>query len=260
MISDAETEAGYVLRDLEIKNIPVDVFAIASQEKIVLCPTAGGHDFCGRLEYSPEFRRFLLYYPDIADAKSNARVRFSVGHELGHYYLEKHRSRLLSEHVGHNSVSGFICEKEIEQEADLFASGLLIPETVLKQRMQPRQFLTLDQILRLAADCLTSRESAAIRYIRYATEICAVIVSQNGKVLYSTSSDDAERIRFFVKRGTAVPPNSAALIAQQQAGIAEGELPGNAWCSWSRLSAVSEESIALGYSNLILTIVAKSST
>ncbi len=258
MITDQERVAASALDVHGMKSLPVDVLKIARSERIELCPTKARSDFSGRLEYVRELKRFLLFYPDIPNAASNPRIRFSIGHELGHYFLQRHHERLVSGGESHNSQSGFICDKEMEQEADCFASGLLIPEQALKQRLVPRGFLTLDQIVKLASDCQSSRESSAIRYVRYATEICVAVVSRNGTVLYGVSSDDAERVRLFVKRSSQVPPSSSAVRAATQSDIVQGELPGSAWCSWSPIKTLTEESVALGYNNLVLTLLAYS--
>jgi hypothetical protein len=255
MITDAERQAGLTLDLLGYKSEPIDVFAIARRENIHLCPTKPAADFCGRIEYHEDLQRFLLFYPDLPDALTNPRVRFSVGHELGHYYIEEHRERLINGQF-HSSESGFTCAKQMEQEADNFSSGLLLPERTLKARLQQRNFLTLTGILQLARDCCSSRESAAIRYVRYAEEKCVAVVSRGSQVLYAVSSDDAERIRLLIKRGSLVPENSTAARAVATKDIVEGEITGNAWCSWTRVECLYEESVSLGYSGTVLTLLA----
>jgi hypothetical protein len=257
MITPEEILAGRVLTDLEIRKTPIDVFAIARKEKIKLCPTQCASDFCGRLEYLPELGRFLLFYPDHPDAESNPRIRFSIGHELGHYYIEEHRERLMRGEF-HSSESGFICEKELEMQADSFASGLLLPERTLTSFLQSknREFLTLREVLNLAEQCGTSRECAAIRYAKFAEEKCIVVVSRGGSVVYAISSDDAERIRLLIKRGSQVPTQSSARRATSS--ITENEIEGNAWVPWTKVHTLSEESIALGYGGLVLTLLAYS--
>lgn len=257
MITPEERLAGQILSDLGFRRTPIDVFEIARKEKIKLCPTQGASDFCGRLEYLPELGRFLLFYPDQPEAERNPRIRFSIGHELGHYYIEEHRERLMRGEF-HSSESGFICEKELEMQADSFASGLLLPERTLTNFLQSkgRDFLTLREVLKLAEQCATSRECAAIRYAKFAEEKCIVVVSRAGSVVYAISSDDAERIRLLIKRGSQVPPQSSARRATSS--ITENEIEGSAWVPWTKVHTLSEESIALGYGGLVLTLLAYS--
>ena len=259
MITPEERLAGQVLTDLGLRKTPIDVFEVARREKIKLCPTRSGSDFCGRLEYLPELGRFFLFYPDHPEAETNPRIRFSVGHELGHYYIDEHRERLMRGEF-HSSEAGFICEKELEMQADSFASGILLPERTLSSFMQSkrREFLTLKEVFKLAEQCATSRECAAIRYAKYAEEKCIVVVSRAGSVLYAISSDDAERIALRVKRGGQVPDQSAALRATSS--ITENEIDGTAWVPWTKVRKLSEESVALGYGGLVLTLLAYAST
>ncbi|HWB01923.1 MAG TPA: ImmA/IrrE family metallo-endopeptidase [Verrucomicrobiales bacterium] len=257
MITDEERLASQILEDFEIKRTPVNVFEIARREKIKLCPTSAGLDFCGRLEFAHDLGRFLLFHPDTSDAEENPRIRFSVGHELGHYYIETHREHLIGGGNAHSSSAGFICDKKMELQADAFAAGLLIPERTLKSRMAMRRdgFLTLKELLRLAEECKASRESAAIRYVKYTEEKCIAVVSREETVLYAASSDDAERIKLLVKRGATVPSHSAAMRTQR-GEIVENEIDGAEWVPWTRVRKLSEESISLGYGGLALTLLA----
>ncbi len=256
MITPEERHASEILDALEMRRTPIDVFEIARRENIKLCPTKSGSDFCGRLEFVPSLERFLLYYPDLPDAENNPRVRFSVGHELGHFYIESHRERLMAGQ-SHSSSTGFVCDKQMEMQADAFSAGMIIPERTLKNKMSLRKdgILTLKELLRLAEECRASRESAAIRYSKYAEENCIVVVSREQKVLYASPSDEAVHTKFLLKRGAQIPSNSAALRAGI-GEISENEIDASAWVPWARVQRLSEESIALGYGGLTLTLLA----
>ena len=193
MLSPIEKHAIEVLDALAIKTLPVDVFQIARREKIQLCPIKADDKFLGRIEFHPEVNRFLLFYPENRFLQ-NGRLRFSLGHELAHYYLPEHHAHLRAGHF-HNSKPGFICEKGMEREADEFSAALLLPGSEMKARLRKHNFLTLTQVLKLAEDAKTSRECAAIRYSKFTEETCVVVVAQEGKVLYSITSDEAGRRR-----------------------------------------------------------------
>jgi uncharacterized protein DUF955 len=259
MLSDAELVAERVLAALEIKRVPVDVFDIANRERIELCPTTGDEDFFGRLEFHPSVNRFLLFYP-ASYPHDNGRLRYSIAHELGHYYLSHHQESLRKGNA-HSSEPGFICQKELEREADEFAAGLLIPKPELDRRLSTRSFMTLREITALATDCQSSVESAAIRYAKFTTDRCVVVVSRFGKIHYSVASDEGRRFWRSPAFGTPVPPGSlsAAPPLQIQDGK-EGDI-----LAWSPSSffrgEVWEEAMRMGYGTTVtlLALQAKSS-
>jgi Zn-dependent peptidase ImmA (M78 family) len=69
------------------------------------------------------------------DIPSEGFQRFSVSHELGHYFLEGHIDQLLQTGV-HVSRAGFVTADPYELEADHFAVGLLMPETPFGKEME----------------------------------------------------------------------------------------------------------------------------
>jgi len=184
---------------------PVDVFGIAQAEGIELASGEFGDEFSGRIEYHADLGKFILFHPEPAQSQYPARVRFSVAHELGHYYLEHHRELLLAG-AAHNSSADFICDETLEREADEFAASLLIPHFALKSKLAGRSFMTLAEVLKMADEWQTSATSAALRYAKFAREACIVILSERGKVLYWVASEEAAALGFrFVARDRRVP-------------------------------------------------------
>jgi Zn-dependent peptidase ImmA (M78 family) len=59
--------------------------------------------------------------------------RFSVGHELGHYFLDGHIDHILPKDGIHVSHAGFVSADTFELEADHFSAGLLMPSTPFKK-------------------------------------------------------------------------------------------------------------------------------
>ena len=99
---------------------------IAAAKGIVLIE--GDYDGCfdGLLEHRGG--RFFIYR-DISRATTSARSRFTLAHELGHFYIDEHRIALKSGRVpSHRSLhEGRSKENPTEREADHFASSLLMP-------------------------------------------------------------------------------------------------------------------------------------
>lgn len=234
---------------------PVDVVQIAKSEGILLAPSSEyGADFLGRIEYHPEKQKFILFYPTREDGELSARNRFSVAHELGHYYIEAHREALLRGSV-HNSTSGFICNESFEREADEFAAALMIPQKFMDAKLARYDFMELKTILALAKTCGTSSQCAAIRYATFTGEACSVIVSQNGRVLYSVPSDEARALGFSYVRG--IPQKAAvpdARNAPKEIKTKHGY--SSAWFGErSNDPRCFEESWGLGYNDLVLTVL-----
>ncbi len=88
------------------------------------------------MEYHRSRNRFLLLYNTKYDAyllpgQHHPRTRFSIAHELGHYFLEPHRAYLRRTGKSHPSKGEFLSDRTIEMEADAFAAGLLMPSALL---------------------------------------------------------------------------------------------------------------------------------
>jgi hypothetical protein len=237
---------------------PVDVLHIAQEEGIILAPGNYGEEFDGRIEFHPRKNKFILFYPGNNKNRSNTRIRFSVTHELGHYYISEHR-KLLTQGRSHYSKSGFVCDNELEHEADFFAAALLIPKKTLKEFCARKKFYTLNELMELANTWQASLTSAAIRYAQWTSECCAIVLSQNGKVLFYLPSDDAE-CRWFKWLGRKnVAPRSATLEAGKNQGSAkvfEQKSHTEMWFSDRRASCkLWEEAFPLGYTDLVLTML-----
>ena len=78
-----------VLVTLNMWRVPVDPFAIAVEEGMELAPGTYGEGFDARIEYLTSVKRFVIYYRE--SGRTEGRIRFSVAHELGHFYIPEHR-------------------------------------------------------------------------------------------------------------------------------------------------------------------------
>jgi hypothetical protein len=201
---------------------------------------------------------FVIYHPVIAQSRYPGRVRFSIAHELGHYFIPPHRQLLLTG-LSHNSEDCFRGQSDVEKKADVFASALLIPGVELKRLMQSRRFLTLRQLLELADRCKASAQATAFRYTRFTEEPHLALVSENGRVLYQFASEEAEAIGFRWLGKREVPancPTRKAALKVSSEGIVEGAVKSEEWFSERKAQAdLWEEAIRLGSTNLVLTLL-----
>ena len=239
----------------EDADLPIDLYKIIHSEgNIRTRPANYGVKFDGRIEYISDKKIFILYHP----AAINPRVRFSIAHELGHFYIPEHRKLLLTG-KSHNSKTGFISDKRLEREADEFASNLLVPENYLNELLFKKTFLTLKDLLELANELQVSATAMAIRYVNMTPEPCAVILSQDGKQKFYWASDEMEYTGFKWRGRKDIPWDSASSEATKSQGsgkVFEKQSDSGVWFSKrKRECEIWEEAFSLGYTGLVLTML-----
>src|SRR5437588_7476661 len=134
---DIELLAKEKLIALGLWRLPVNPLAIAKEEGIELAPGRYGEKFDARIKFVRAARTFILSYREPCDGLTEGRVRFSVGHELGHFYLPHHRGPLLRGET-HSSVTDFRSRHPREMEADEFSSALLMPNGLFAAELKKR--------------------------------------------------------------------------------------------------------------------------
>ena len=235
--------------------VPIDLNRIAREEGILLAEGDYGEEFHGRIEYLAEVDAFVVYHPRCLSNHYPSRVRFSICHELGHFYIPHHREILLSGKA-HYSLEGFRHKNDIERQADIFAAALLIPTRLLREKLGRRGFLSLSQILGLADDCKASAQATAFRYTRFAKEPHLALVSENGKVLYGFASDEARAWGYWRLRDIAVPEASPTSRASAASGIVEDKtVVANWFPELGKHAELWEEAVQLGSSTRVLTLL-----
>ncbi|MBZ0090137.1 MAG: ImmA/IrrE family metallo-endopeptidase, partial [Thermoanaerobaculia bacterium] len=148
----ARRTAEQFLKEEGITTLPVDPFAIARGRDIEVQgkPESQGGVSGMLLRHGNSFG--IVYATHI---QSEGFQRFSVSHELGHYFLEGHIDQVLQNGI-HVSHAGFVTADPYELEADHFAAGLLMPETPFRKAMDELDH-GLDAIETLSTQCITSR-------------------------------------------------------------------------------------------------------
>lgn len=116
------------------------------------------------------------------------RVTFSVGHELGHYFLERHRQFLKKGGRAHCSQTEFFSANLSEREADTFAASLLMPSSLASPVVNKNE-LTLERLDAIASTFETSLVSTAIRAVRLSEYPCAVAGIREGRIAWMFASD-----------------------------------------------------------------------
>jgi hypothetical protein len=259
----AEACANEVLESAKITSFPVDPFHIAGT-KDILCQEnpslAEGISGC-LMRVGDAFG--IIYS---ARFQSPGYRRFTVGHELGHYFLEGHVDQLFQHGQSiHTSSSGFVSDDRYEQEADAFSAALLMPKDLFRSACS--QFESgMDTVMGMSSLCEMSLTSTAIRYARLSTEPVAVIVSAQQRVVFSIMSPSLRKQRKLVwlKKGIGLPQSTLTYRFGQDADniayarTATGESTLEDWFEGPD-TELKEDVIGLGSYGRVLTVLSAES-
>ena len=257
----AEAQAGEVLAKKKISALPVDPFAIAASEGIVcekLRSASTGVSGC----LSGAGDAFGIFYSDAIS--SEGFRRFTVAHELGHYFLEGHYKHIFADgNSRHVSDSGYSSDDPFEREADAFAAALLMPSALFKSacaRVAPG----FKAIETLSEKCVTSLTATAIRYADLSDDPIAVIGSKDNRVQFAFMADLLKQRRDLTwpKKNSGVPDGTAThRFNRDPRNVAQSKrMPSTAlmdvWFDCGGAAYVTEEVVGLGPSyGLTLTIL-----
>jgi hypothetical protein len=153
---------------------PVQVEEIVRE--LNLGPSYGdfGTAFDGLLEHRGG--RFHIFCNITGDLYPNhPRVRFTLGHELGHYFIDEHRIPLANGLPPHPSFIDNPADNPAEDEANAFAAGLLMPAAAFRSELA-RVGNGLQGILDVGSTFNVSAQSAALRYVALSDSPCAIVM------------------------------------------------------------------------------------
>jgi hypothetical protein len=160
------------------------------------------------------------------------RKRFTVAHELGHFVL--HRKTQSTFNCDKESVySGIDTLKQIEREADDFASNLLMPGDLLRDRIGGKR-IDFHLLGALAKEFGVSLEAMCIRLVKYTEQRAVLVYWDHGFLKYQWPSGDARRTRVRLRQtGNPQEPLAGTLAADEEIkqewdGV---EMPAKIWCS-----------------------------
>lgn len=148
--------------------------------------------FDGLLEYMDG--RFHIYVNlDRLRSPDHPRARFTLGHELGHFYIDDHRNALSGGIGPHASFTDYQSQNPAEQEADSFAAAFLMPMKRFKS-IAKKKYPGAAAVRELADIFGTSYASTAIRYARSNTHSVIVMRWTLEERKWCWSSDDLYNI------------------------------------------------------------------
>lgn len=160
--------------------IPIQPMRLLDSHEITFSAGDYGNSFDGVLEH--RYGRFHIYCNvREADCTSSTRARFTIAHELGHYFIDEHRNALASGKVpAHPSFIDKYGSSVIETEANTFASYLLLPEKEFRRSVAMEQ-PGLQAIINLSRIYDVSVQATAIRYVEECPVPCATVMFRPDK-------------------------------------------------------------------------------
>jgi hypothetical protein len=135
---------------------------------------------------------------------SPGRINFTLAHELGHYLLHRTLRERFSCGQGDVLSSSHSSEKQIEREANIFASYLLMPANDFRAFVG-RNPVNLELLSACAARYGTSLIAAALKYIELTEDAALLVMSTDGFVCWSVPSRLARLARSYLPPGTPLP-------------------------------------------------------
>ncbi len=258
-LQQIEKIADDVIQGQAIFALPVDPFQIARNKNIILEKKSDlEKGVSGMLIRVGE--EYAIAYRD--DITNEGYKRFSVAHELGHYFLPEHPESVFDNNGIHNSKAGFNSDDKYEKEADCFAAALLMPDNLFEQEMYKTDD-GFEAVEMLSNCCKASLEATAIRYIRKTSIVAAVIRSQNDRIDYCFMSDSLRNIDSFtwIKKGDFLPKETETFLYNKDKNKTRSshqisnDTNLDIWFDGCRSIYAIEEVIGLGEYGKTLTII-----
>lgn len=170
-------------------NIITPLELILAEEELDLFYDSYGDCFDGMTVYDDN--KFFIHINTFRWNKPNTpRSRFTIAHELGHYFINNHRiglkKGLLSPHPSKNNENKHF---RIEREADYFASCLLMPEDRFKKIIHRKKF-DFSIIKLLSGYFHASITATAIRFADIGNHPIMIVFGENGRIKWKWNSED----------------------------------------------------------------------
>lgn len=231
---------------LGAERFPVDIAGLAREvsrnygdpiDKIVGDELPG---FEGMLR--PHKKRPAWHIVYSTNPQYRGRERFTIAHEFGHYML--HRPELSAADYQDGLLArecGFEClplqsnewkqaEREREEEADTFASYLLMP--IDDYRLQVGQNdMSRELLAHITRRYGVSLLAAVRKWIEFTDTRAAMVVAYDGFARWGRASDAAVKSGIFIPSGMPIPANSIAgmgsgALSEQNQAV---QLPEGIW-------------------------------
>ena len=147
-----------ILLSYDMYKIPVDVIEIARANDIKVFKGNLDKNISGAIRYNRETNKFEIL---VNENDVRERQRFTIAHELGHYFLHKDILQNNEIHVDimyRNPNESDEEEKKREKEVDYFAGALLMNKTLLERMYNENSTITeLAELFDVSVSAMTVR-------------------------------------------------------------------------------------------------------
>jgi len=204
------------------KRFPVDITQLAREcANIYKCPDpitevipANIRKFEGALIPGDSREKWAILYNN--SLQSPGRIRFTQAHELGHYILHRHQQDQFECHAEdmlHLSTD----ERDMEAQADTFASYLLMPLNDFRKQVDDQNTVDLDVLGAAAERYGVSLTAAILKWLSYTEQRAVLAMSNDGYMDWAWSSDAAFKAgAFFRTRKETIEIPSGSLAANEE--------------------------------------------
>jgi Zn-dependent peptidase ImmA (M78 family) len=126
-MNDIEQRVEEILADQKIRSAPIPVEEIAQKYNIAIATTAS-EKFSGVLLRKEDGTSYIA----VNDKESMVRQRFTIAHELGHYFLHPNTQTFIDFRGNDENV----IRNPKERQANQFAAALLMPKKILQKDIE----------------------------------------------------------------------------------------------------------------------------
>jgi len=150
-----EEKADKILSTYNIDSTPVNVIEIAKKAN-VLVKYAPSKEFSGLI-----YRKDGVAFMAISSSESHVRQRFTIAHELGHFFLHPQKDTFVDFRDNEKNIARGL--KEVQ--ANQFAAALLMPRKILEKDVKnfSETGITKSAIRFLADKYLVSEDAMTYR-------------------------------------------------------------------------------------------------
>jgi hypothetical protein len=201
---------------------------IANAMEVTLSYGDYGDAFDGLLEHRRS--TFHIYCNTARGQPCNSpRARFTVAHELGHFFIDEHRNALLAGKPAHYSFTDQPADNPVEAEANHFAASLLMPTTEYRNALLETR-PGLCGIIDTASTFNVSVQSSALRFTAISRRPCAIVmIRDTGKTWWYISPElRLSGYQWMLKvKSESIPTDSATGKAMQNSTFSFGPIHQN---------------------------------
>jgi len=183
--------------------------------------------------------------------------KFSIAHELGHYFLDGHMDKIFENSDKHESRANFRSADPFEIEADKFAAALLMPQNIFWNEARKHNE-GMDVILKIQPLSGASLTATARRFAITSKEPVGVVFSTNGIVDYCEMSPSFKTLpnMTWLRKGMSIPntiTRDSQNIAVQQVESDNSTMED--WFNGEASYELLEEVMALGKTGQLMTVL-----